>query len=854
MQSLRCFYVLITCSFLTEATAAYSNARRERRRLSPSVGGVVSASQGELRGIAAAGASASAKQEHVELLRFVTAYRTGIEAMVDMTPYTPLLQASVAADNLTMYTFIDTWVNNHTEKDILYMNNVTNKCHLKKMSQGNGWSLSASLVFWPRHKDHVAVSTHPRESVTLASGYYGGDYPIGRVGFHNGNVSENGKVVLLDKALDFSSVKVAAVYDMSEHEIGLASLMGHVAQRAEVFTRIGNKEALESLMQDAFESLLWQGLALVHVSSVDEETHIVQGKYNGSQLHWQPHMPVYFSSADIFTDTEVGHGWWLNSSMPLKPVGWITHADGENVSMQLAHHCYPTNITKFLPHLLVPWSPHVADKIKQVLLKAKKVGVEAAARGQIAASVEPLLLVEGHLDARRRPLREHIGLLEPKSSALISPTLLGQLDLIAAGSGGSEENTWHRLLLRHPINRKFNVSDGRKVLVLTQERHGRLLERKFELPTLVFGDRVILQLAVTGHGWSATAEQCGEYCHAVYRLNLNGQVAANVTQFRDDCKNNPINGSVQFGTWDESRNGWCPGTVVPGLFIDLTDHMKKGPNSLTIDLLVWSNTTLRYEAYTDYAGFVFNDLASLAVGITAFVYNESAVQAIHGQDRAYTAAEAAVRDGCSVPHRLKPPAFVREASEDQVLLQIGSRAASSGQVKNSRRHPAEFILPQHDVHNTLQEPTSFMRRHFHHSVVPVDAQDVEAASSMLEGKARRMARAEIGARGANIDVYPHQAHAAARVHSFPKGRFDFEGRAPWYLYNETTEGHIDVKHVPLFTNRLMQGNSRDVQVHIDRASVPSDWSQVALHFHLHKPDDLEYDHWDRVGSMGLRFR
>merc|ERR1719163_1062497 len=51
----------------------------------------------------------------VELLRFVTAYKKGIEALVDITPYSALLRASADTDGeLTFFAFIDTWVGNNT--------------------------------------------------------------------------------------------------------------------------------------------------------------------------------------------------------------------------------------------------------------------------------------------------------------------------------------------------------------------------------------------------------------------------------------------------------------------------------------------------------------------------------------------------------------------------------------------------------------------------------------------------------------------------------------------------------------------------------------------------------------------
>jgi hypothetical protein len=185
------------------------------------------------------------------------------------------------------------------------------------------------------------------------------------------------------------------------------------------------------------------------------------------------------------------------------------------------------------------------------------------------------------------------------------------------------------------------------VCVVQQKRNGNVFNRDFKLPSLTAGDRVVAQLVVTGHGWAATTEQCGEYCHAAYALTLNGVSAANVSQFREDCKANPIGEGKQYGTWEFSRNGWCPGSVMPGLYMDLTEWVTSGQNHLSFDVSVWSDVMERYEPYTDMAGFAFGDRASLSVGLTLFVYGGEAVEAVRQQPKALSAAEAALRSGLS---------------------------------------------------------------------------------------------------------------------------------------------------------------------------------------------------------------
>eukprot|EP00913_Durusdinium_trenchii_P002778 g2570.t1 len=184
---------------------------------------------------------------------------------------------------------------------------------------------------------------------------------------------------------------------------------------------------------------------------------------------------------------------------------------------------------------------------------------------------------------------------------------------------------------KKPLGRIDSKALGRselgetKVCVVQKNTQGHVFSRQFE-PNLQVNERAILHLTITGHGWAATSESCGEYCHAIYHLHLNGQNFANVTQWRDDCYLNP-GGPAQHGTWYESRNGWCPGSVEPGIYID-------------------------------------NDVAMLAVTANVLLYGSYAVTAVLTAPQAFSKAEAALRDGCSDPEKLKPPKVVHFLSDD----------------------------------------------------------------------------------------------------------------------------------------------------------------------------------------------
>jgi len=50
--------------------------------------------------------------------------------------------------------------------------------------------------------------------------------------------------------------------------------------------------------------------------------------------------------------------------------------------------------------------------------------------------------------------------------------------------------------------------------------------------------------------------------------------------WRTDCEHNAVRG--QQGTWTYDRNGWCPGAIVVGDTIDITDLVTPG-STATID-------------------------------------------------------------------------------------------------------------------------------------------------------------------------------------------------------------------------------------------------------------------------------
>eukprot|EP00928_Gymnodinium_smaydae_P069710 TRINITY_DN5336_c0_g5_i1.p1 TRINITY_DN5336_c0_g5~~TRINITY_DN5336_c0_g5_i1.p1 ORF type:complete len:1048 (+),score=146.47 TRINITY_DN5336_c0_g5_i1:56-3199(+) len=330
-----------------------------------------------------------------------------------------------------------------------------------------------------------------------------------------------------------------------------------------------------------------------------------------------------------------------------------------------------------------------------------------------------------------------------------------------------------------------------RMCAVAQQRSGNVLKRNFNL-NFRDGDRVLAHLSVTGHGWESTTEQCGEYCHAVYHLRLNGKKAANVNQFRDDCKDNPIGDGLQQGTWWESRNGWCPGTVNPGLFVDVTDFLTPGDNVAEVHLSVWSALNNRYEPFTNHAGFALHDTAKLAVGLNLFAYDAAAVSSIRGQPSALTAAEVALRKGVSDPKQLQVPLQVTQA---YALFQKG---------------------------------------------IP-DDMNARPLSQTPDQKTTASTGDEKGNPSASWGGALRNLEANAPWYLWNSSR---DG-------DPATKAGNDVVVVKAFSDRLVQAEDRTIQVGIPANQFPSDWRRIALHLRVKKPAEVEVDHWDRVASVGL---
>ena len=94
--------------------------------------------------------------------------------------------------------------------------------------------------------------------------------------------------------------------------------------------------------------------------------------------------------------------------------------------------------------------------------------------------------------------------------------------------------------------------------------------------------KVLAHLTTTGHSFNNT-NNCAEFCEMRHDLLIN-EATFSTNPWRSDCDENPV--SPQYGTWEYSRNGWCPGAVSVGDLIDITEAVSLGQdNQLNFDIL-----------------------------------------------------------------------------------------------------------------------------------------------------------------------------------------------------------------------------------------------------------------------------
>lgn len=571
-------------------------------------------------------------KETVELLRFVTPYKTPMETVVDITPYSQLIHSLLQAPSVEFYVAIDTWVSNDTRKKLVYISNTSDSCSSVWSSQGNAWNVSLDLVQWPRT---ILEPIQPRATILLAESFPNPLMDIGQVKAYEGTLM--GDLVTLNSGVALGPLATVYPCPSGADTLKKEALLGSYAQEAEQLVLEAkhldantSKNITARLEAEYLQDMVSDQMIDAKIlTSKGQDLEILLSS-NSSKL--TKDLPVYLAPGSTVSDQPYTSTVWFNMSLPFQPLGYIKEIYNDtHVLMNVTkHHCILSLNSSSLPGLQVPKDKYVIPTATKKLDMVVAVGIASGKK-----------LREDHSNAKESLLLLNASYSDGKLS-IKEKKPLGRIDSKALGRSELGET---------------------KVCVVQKNTQGHVFSRQFE-PNLQVNERAILHLTITGHGWAATSESCGEYCHAIYHLHLNGQNFANVTQWRDDCYLNP-GGPAQHGTWYESRNGWCPGSVEPGIYIDVTEHLDKtGRNEFSLNLTVWQNLTHRYALYTDISGFIQNDVAMLAVTANVLLYGSYAVTAVLTAPQAFSKAEAALRDGCSDPEKLKPPKVVHFLSDD----------------------------------------------------------------------------------------------------------------------------------------------------------------------------------------------
>ncbi len=120
---------------------------------------------------------------------------------------------------------------------------------------------------------------------------------------------------------------------------------------------------------------------------------------------------------------------------------------------------------------------------------------------------------------------------------------------------------------------------GYKNITVGQQEEGsqvgdQIEDFSFFVPSTA--QKVEVHVKTTGHSFGNT-HNCAEFCKMRNDVIINDELFS-LYPWREDCPVNPV--SPQYGTWEYERNGWCPGAVVVGDILDITDNIITGEDNV----------------------------------------------------------------------------------------------------------------------------------------------------------------------------------------------------------------------------------------------------------------------------------
>ncbi|MCP4603921.1 MAG: hypothetical protein GY847_25935 [Proteobacteria bacterium] len=176
----------------------------------------------------------------------------------------------------------------------------------------------------------------------------------------------------------------------------------------------------------------------------------------------------------------------------------------------------------------------------------------------------------------------------PLASTLVGRQTLSSFIDTWVGPEHSEGEGWRVTVkfvfypgeITNTSNEVINVW-GRRQITVGEVEQGFNIDTQVDPVTLAIpsdATRVEAHLTTTGHSFGNTLN-CAEFCQIRKDIIVNDTIYS-INPWRDDCVENPV--SPQGGTWQHNRNGWCPGSIVVGNSVDITESIIPGEDN-TID-------------------------------------------------------------------------------------------------------------------------------------------------------------------------------------------------------------------------------------------------------------------------------
>ncbi len=180
----------------------------------------------------------------------------------------------------------------------------------------------------------------------------------------------------------------------------------------------------------------------------------------------------------------------------------------------------------------------------------------------------------------------------PMASLLVGERTLASFIDTWVGPGHSNGDGWNvtvRFVFypgpRQGADDVINIW-GRRSITVGEIEDDRNVDSQIDPVTVSIpsdASRVEAHLTTTGHSFGNTLN-CAEFCAMRQDVIVNGTIFS-VDPWRSDCAHNPV--SPQYGTWEFDRNGWCPGAIVVGQTIDVTEAVTPGAeNLIDFDILL----------------------------------------------------------------------------------------------------------------------------------------------------------------------------------------------------------------------------------------------------------------------------